>query len=137
MNSGTVTGSSSRRHVTAFFRRRADAEEVVSRLATAGIARDRIRLLAGDGKRSQQPAGGTSPLPFPEASARLWASLRHLFLPWAKQDTTIQGPQRDGCLVSVSASDADHELVVAILGVKGVIKAAKHGKVAVFPAKNP
>ncbi|WP_262032160.1 hypothetical protein [Microvirga sp. Mcv34] len=137
MSSGTVTGPSTRRPVTAFFRRRADAEEAVGRLAAVGISQDRVRLTEGNSERSLQPPEGMRPLPFPEASAKLWASLRHLFLPWANHDTSLDDPQWDGCLVSVSPSDADHELIVAILVNKGVIKAAKHGKVAVFPSKKP
>lgn len=125
MGSGAVTQFSSRRPVTAFFRRRADAEETIGRLAAAGVARDRVRLTPGDGERSLRPAGGTGPLPFPEASARLWEALRRLFLPRTKNNTGHQGSRRDGCLVSVRAGEADYELIAAILGDKGVIKAAK------------
>lgn len=137
MSSGTVTQASSRRPVTAFFRRRIDAEEAIGRLTAAGIAQDCIRLAARDDKRSLQSPGGAGSRPFPEASARLWESLRHVFLPWAKRDPDLQSPRLDGCVLSVSASDADHEVIVAIMGEKGLIKAPRQGKVAVFSGKTP
>ena len=71
MSSGTMMRSSSRSPVTAFFQRHTNAEDAIGRLPAAGITQDCIRLTAGDGECGLRPAGGTGPLPFPEASARL------------------------------------------------------------------
>lgn len=132
MNSGTVAATSERL-VTAYFGNRVDAERAIDRLVAAGIAREGIGLRERGGAGARRDGDKLS---FPEASARLWESLRLLFLPWAKVDTDIPGLPHDGCLVSVRAGDADYQRIVAILGDKGVIEAVRLGKVAVFPGKN-
>jgi len=119
MSYGMTTGSASRRLVTAFFDNRTDAEEAISRLHAAGIARDGIRLTA-----SEQDGGtssGTGTQSFPEASNSLWESLRDLFLPDEDRQTYAEGLRRGGYLVSVHASDADYEGVIDILDDEGTI----------------
>ena len=123
MSYGMTTGSSTQRLVTAFFDSRTDAEEAISRLHAAGVARDGIRLTPS----SEQDAGGAGATgdaggqSFPEASAGLWDSLRDLFLPDEDRHTYAEGLRRGGYLVSVSASDADYERVIDILDDEGTI----------------
>jgi uncharacterized protein (TIGR02271 family) len=119
MSSGTTTGSASRRLVTAFFDSRTDAEEAISRLHAAGIARDGIRLTPSE--QSSGTSSGTGNQSFPEASAGLWDSLRDLFLPDEDRHTYAEGLRRGGYLVSVQASDDDYERVIDILDDEGTI----------------
>jgi uncharacterized protein (TIGR02271 family) len=119
MSSGTTTGSTSRRLVTAFFDSRTDAEEAISRLHAAGIARDGIRLTPSE--QDTGTSSGTGTQSFPEASASLWDSLRDLFLPDEDRHTYAEGLRRGGYLVSVQASDADYERVIDILDDEGTI----------------
>jgi uncharacterized protein (TIGR02271 family) len=119
MSSGTTTGSTSRRLVTAFFDSRTDAEEAISRLHAAGIARDSIRLTPSE--QDTGTSGGTNTQSFPEASNSLWESLRDLFLPDEDRHTYAEGLRRGGYLVSVQASDADYERVIDILDDEGTI----------------
>jgi uncharacterized protein (TIGR02271 family) len=119
MSSGTITGSTSRRLVTAFFDSRTDAEEAISRLHAAGIARDGIRLAPSE--QDTGTSSGTGTQSFPEASNSLWESLRDLFLPDEDRHTYAEGLRRGGYLVSVQASDADYERVIDILDDEGTI----------------
>jgi uncharacterized protein (TIGR02271 family) len=119
MSSGTTTGSTSRRLVTAFFDSRTDAEEAISRLHAAGIPRDGIRLTPSG--QDTGTSGGTNTQSFPEASNSLWESLRDLFLPDEDRHTYAEGLRRGGYLVSVQASDADYERVIDILDDEGTI----------------
>lgn len=119
MSSETATGSTSRRMVTAFFDSRTDAEEAISRLHMAGIARDGIRLTPRDQDAGTSGATGTQS--FPEASNSLWQSLQDLFLPDEDRHTYAEGLRRGGYLVSVNASDADYERVIDILDDEGTI----------------
>ena len=119
MSSGMTTGSASRRIVTAFFDSRTDAEEAISRLHAAGIARDGIRLTPSE--QDMDTSGGTGTQSFPEASNSLWEALRSLFLPDEDRHTYTEGLRRGGYLVSVSASDADYERVIDILDDEGTI----------------
>jgi uncharacterized protein (TIGR02271 family) len=119
MSSGTTTGSTSRRLVTALFDSRTDAEEAISRLHAAGIPRDGIRLTPSG--QDTGTSGGTNTQSFPEASNGLWESLRDLFLPDEDRHTYAEGLRRGGYLVSVQASDADYERVIDILDDEGTI----------------
>ncbi len=119
MSSGTTTGSTSRRLVTAFFDSRTDAEEAISRLHAAGVARDGIRLTPSE--QDTGTSSGTGTQSFPEASNSLWESLRDLFLPDEDRHTYAEGLRRGGYLVSVQASDADYERVIDILDDEGTI----------------
>jgi hypothetical protein len=74
MSSGTTTGSTSGRLVTDLFDSRTDAEEAISRLHAAGIARDGTRLTPSEQDTGTSSSTGTQS--FPEASAGLWDSLR-------------------------------------------------------------
>jgi uncharacterized protein (TIGR02271 family) len=119
MSSGATTGSATQRLVTAFFDSRSDAEQAISRLHAAGIARESIRLTP-----SEQDGGatrGTDTQSFPEASVGLWESLRDLFLPDEDRHTYAEGLRRGGYLVSVNATDADYERVIDILDDEGTI----------------
>jgi uncharacterized protein (TIGR02271 family) len=119
MSSGTTTGSTSRRLVTALFDSRTDAEEAISRLHAAGIPRDGIRLTPSG--QDTGTSGGTNTQSFPEASAGLWESLRDLFLPDEDRHTYAEGLRRGGYLVSVQAGDADYERVIDILDDEGTV----------------
>jgi uncharacterized protein (TIGR02271 family) len=119
MSSGATTGSTSQRLVTAFFDSRTDAEEAISRLHAAGVARDGIRLTASEQDSGTSQGGGAQS--FPEASNSLWSTLRDLFLPDEDRHTYAEGLRRGGYLVSVSASEADYERVIDILDDEGTI----------------
>jgi uncharacterized protein (TIGR02271 family) len=120
MNPTQNSGSASRRTVTAFFDSRADADEAVSRLHSAGIARDSIRLVPGNegnddtADRSRTPSLG-------EASVGFWDSLRDLFLPDEDRHTYAEGLRRGGYLVTVSATDSEYERALDILDDEGTI----------------
>ncbi|MCB8821451.1 YsnF/AvaK domain-containing protein [Microvirga rosea] len=116
MSSGAATG----RLVTAFFDSRSDAEQAISRLHSAGISRDSIRLMPGN-ERDSDRSGSADPQSFPEASVGLWDSLRDLFLPDEDRFTYAEGLRRGGFLVSVDARDADYERVIDILDDEGTI----------------
>ncbi len=119
MSSGTNAGSTSQRLVTAFFDSRTDAEEAITRLHAAGVARDGIRLTASEQDSGASHGGGTRS--FPEASNSLWSTLRDLFLPDEDRHTYAEGLRRGGYLVSVSATEADYERVIDILDDEGTI----------------
>ena len=55
MTSGMTSGYSTRRTITAFFDTRSDAEEAVSRLQTADIAPESIRLIPGTERDTDAP----------------------------------------------------------------------------------
>lgn len=120
MSSGTAAGSASRRLVTAFFDSRTDAEEAISRLHSAGIAQDSIRLTPGH-EQDTDTSGASGTRSFPEASQGLWDSFLDLFIPDEDRHTYAEGLRRGGYLVSVNASDADYDRVVDILDDEGTI----------------
>ncbi len=119
MSSGTNAGSTSQRLVTAFFDSRTDAEEAITRLHAAGVARDGIRLTASEQDGGASHAGAAQS--FPEASNSLWSTLRDLFLPDEDRHTYAEGLRRGGYLVSVNAGEADYERVIDILDDEGTI----------------
>jgi len=122
MSTGMTTGSSARRTVTAFFDRRSDAEEAVSRLETAGIPRDHVRLVPGSEQDTNRDApGNPDTLSLGDASVSFWDSLRDLFLPDEDRHVYAEGLRRGGYLVSVSATDAEYERVLDILDDEGTI----------------
>jgi hypothetical protein len=120
MSSGMTTGSSTRRMVTAFFDSRSDAEEAISRLHTAGIPRDGIRLTSS-GEQDNGRSGSTGTKSVGDASVGLWESLRDLFLPDEDRHTYAEGLSRGGYLVAVQTSDVDYERVIDILDDAGTI----------------
>jgi uncharacterized protein (TIGR02271 family) len=120
MSSGTFSGSSTRRTITAFFDSRTDAEEAIARLHSAGVSRDSIRLTPGD-ERDTGEMGRTDTNSLSEASVGFWDSLRDLFLPDEDRQTYAEGLRRGGYLVSVSANDTEYERVLDILDDEGTI----------------
>jgi uncharacterized protein (TIGR02271 family) len=120
MTTDFSTNTPARRLITAFFDSRTDAEEAVSRLQAAGVARDSVRLVPGHER-------DTDAVPNPDTSAQgdaglgLWDSLRDLFLPDEDRATYAEGLRRGGFLVSVSATDAEYEQVLDILDDEGSI----------------
>src|SRR4051794_14393983 len=108
MSSGLATGSATRRTVTAFFDRRTDAEEAVSRLEAAGIPRGSVRLVPGNERDTdRETAASPDALSLGDASIGFWDALRDLFLPDEDRNAYAEGLRRGGYLVSVSASDAE------------------------------
>ena len=120
MNPSLNPGSTSRRTVTAFFDSRADADEALSRLHSAGIARDSIRLMPGNESNNDIADQSRAPS-LGEASVGFWDSLRDLFLPDEDRHTYAEGLRRGGYLVSVNATDAEYERVLDILDDEGTI----------------
>jgi len=120
-NTGWNSGSAARRTVTAFFDSRTDAEEAVSRLQSAGLSRDSIRLVPGSERDSDASGGASSTPSLGDASVGFWESLRDLFLPDEDRHTYAEGLRRGGFLLSVSATDAEYERVLDILDDEGTI----------------
>jgi uncharacterized protein (TIGR02271 family) len=120
MSSGLNTSAVARRTITAFFDSRSDAEEAVSRLQSAGLSRDSVRLVPGN-ERDTDGAGSPDTLSLGDASVGFWDSLRDLFLPDEDRHAYAEGLRRGGYLVSVSASDAEYERVLDILDDEGTI----------------
>src|SRR5688572_11642853 len=118
MSSGTMTGSSARRTVTAFFDSRTDADEAVARLHAAGVSRDSIRLTPGN-ERDTDGGTRTETNSLGEASVGFWDSLRDLFIPDDDRHVYAEGLRRGGYLVSVSATDTEYERVLDILDDEG------------------
>jgi uncharacterized protein (TIGR02271 family) len=118
MSSGLNTSSTARMTVTAFFDHRTDAEEAVRALHAAGVSRDRIRLVPGYERDEAEGADAPS---LGEASVGFWDALRDLFLPDEDRTIYAEGLRRGGYLVSVSATEAEHELVLDILDDEGTI----------------
>jgi stress response protein YsnF len=104
--------------VTAFFDNRTDAEEAVRALHAAGVSRDSIRLVPGHERDEAEGADAPS---LGEASVSFWDSLRDLFLPDEDRTVYAEGLCRGGYLVSVNATEAEHELVLDILDDEGTI----------------
>jgi len=120
-NTGLNAGVSSRRTVTAFFDRRADAEDAVRRLESAGVPRDSIRLVPGNERDSDEPGNSPRASILGDASIGFWESLRDLFLPDEDRHTYAEGLRRGGFLLSVNATDAEYERVLDILDDEGTI----------------
>ena len=113
MTSGMTSGYLTRRTITAFFDTRSDAEEAVSRLQTADIAPESIRLIPGTERDMDAPSS--------DVGTGLLDSLRDLFLPDEDRYTYAEGLRRGGYLVSVNATDAEYEQVLDILDDEGTI----------------
>lgn len=104
-----------RKTLTAFFSNRADADEAVQALKEGGFAESDVRLLPGyerdpeaDPEARGEPAG-------------FWASLTNFFLPAADRYSYAEGLSRGGYLVSVAATDANHNTALDILDREGTI----------------
>jgi uncharacterized protein (TIGR02271 family) len=104
------------RSVTAFFDERDDAEESVESLAAAGIARDRIRMVAGE-----QPGAGMTAGRDTHSSKGFWDSLADLFMPDEDRYTYAEGLRRGGYLVTVTTTDGEYEQALDILDDEGTI----------------
>src|SRR5688572_3343966 len=100
------------RTVTAFFDERENADDAVERLAAAGIARDRIRMVAG------QPAEGTTAR---DGGKGFWDSLADLFMPDEDRYTYAEGLRRGGYLVTATTIDGEYERTLDILDDEGTI----------------
>ena len=120
-NAGWTSGAATRRTVTAFFDHRADAEDAASRLQSAGVSRDSIRLMPGDERDSDESAGTPPASSLGDASVGFFESLRDLFLPDEDRHTYAEGLRRGGYLISVNATDAEYERVLDILDDEGTI----------------
>jgi len=120
-NTGWASGAATRRTVTAFFDHRADADEAVSRLQSAGVSRDSIRLVPGNERDSDESGGSPRDSSLGDASVGFFESLRDLFLPDEDRHTYAEGLRRGGYLISVNATDAEYERVLDILDDEGTI----------------
>ena len=104
------------RSVTAFFDDRENAEEAVERLVAGGIARDRIRMVAGE-----QPGGGMTAGRDTDSSKGFWDSLADLFMPDEDRYTYAEGLRRVGYLVTVTTTDGEYDQALDILDDEGTI----------------
>jgi len=101
------------RMLTAFFDTRTAAEEAISRLVQAGIARGEINLVEGDTRTS---GASTS-----YEDTGFWASLSNLFMPDEDRHTYAEGLRRGGHMVSVHTTDSQYQKALDILEDEGTI----------------
>jgi len=100
--------------VTAIFDDRTDAAEAVERLAQAGIARDRIRLVEGSER-------GSDSLSYSDSHPGFWESLKDIFMPDEDRYTYAEGLRRGGYLVTATVNEADYDRAIDILDDEGTI----------------
>jgi len=100
--------------ITAFFDSRSDAQDAVDRLISAGIDRDRIRLVPGAERDTPNPS-------YPDSGTGFWEALKDLFIPDEDRYTYAEGLRRGGYLVTVRATDDEYERAIDILDDEGTI----------------
>ncbi len=111
------------RTITAFFDNRSDADEAVSRLHSAGISRDSVRLVPGQERDRQGGANQDNFRKSQEGDEGLgfWEALKDLFMPDEDRHVYAEGLRRGGYLVTVTTSDANYERAMDILDDEGTI----------------
>jgi len=97
--------------VTAFFRKKEDADRAVNDLAKAGLDRSQISIVAG---------GATSPAKSQEEMG-FWESLKDLFLPDDDRHVYAEGLRRGGYVVAVRAAAGEYDRVLSILDRDGSV----------------
>jgi stress response protein YsnF len=105
--------------ITALFDSRSDASKAVEQLATAGIQRNRIRMLP-----DREIQGGTatrSSYDYQKDEGGFWASLRDIFLPNDDRATYAEGMHRGGTTVVVTAEDTQAQRASDILEASGAV----------------
>src|SRR5688500_2960616 len=110
------------RTITAFFDNRSEADEAVSRLHSAGISRDSVRLVPGQ-ERDRQGGANQDNFRSQEGDEGLgfWEALKDLFMPDEDRHVYAEGLRRGGYLVTVTTSDANYERAMDILDDEGTI----------------
>jgi stress response protein YsnF len=102
------------RTITAFFENRADANEAIERLVTAGVPRSDINFVEGVGGAPERSAQRDQDMGF-------WDTLKDLFLPDEDRYTYAEGLRRGGHLVAVRVSEGHYERALDILDDEGTI----------------
>lgn len=106
--------STADRTITAFFDRREAAETASRDLVNAGVARDRIAIVAG---ASSEAAARPAARP----DKGFWESLKDLFLPEEDRSVYAEGLQRGGYLLTVRTTAASYAEVLDILDREGTV----------------
>lgn len=115
---GGRSGLGGTRTITAFFDSRTDAEEAIERLVSAGISRDSVRIVAGEGGAT---GGSVTTSSYSESGSGFWEALKDLFMPEEDRYTYAEGLRRGGYLVTLTTSDAYYEQALDILDDEGTI----------------
>lgn len=102
------------RTVTAFFDSRSDADEAIRRIYEAGVERDRVTMVEGDG--STEGLGDER-----VESKGFFGMLGDLLMPSEDRTTYAEGLRRGGYLVTVRAEAEDYDSVLDILDDEGSI----------------
>lgn len=101
--------------VTAFFRKREDADRAVNDLAKAGLDRSQISIVSG---------GATSRAKSYEEMG-FWESLKALFLPDDDRHVYAEGLRRGGYVVAVRVKAGEYDRVLSILDREGSVDLGK------------
>ena len=101
------------RTITAFFDSKADADEAVTRLVSAGIPRGYISLIPGN--EPDQLKGPT------DNDRGFWETLKDVFMPDEDRSVYAEGLRRGGYLISVTAEEENYDVVVDLLDDEGTV----------------
>lgn len=118
--SSTMTQTGSRRTVTAFFDRRADADAAVERLVGLGLSRSAVRVVAGS-EQSGSATGSASVTGQSHNDMGFWEALKDLLLPDDDRATYAEGLRRGGYLVTVQTDSTYYDRVLDILDDEGTV----------------
>ena len=103
------------RRVNAFFDTEGAAQQAVDDLVVAGIPRQNITLVVGQGEQTVPESRK------PSDQKGLWASLKDLLLPDEDQHGYHEGLRRGGLLLTVATDEANYHRVLDFLDRDGAV----------------
>lgn len=119
-NATSSTPSTTTRTLSAMFDTRDDAQRAVENLIDEGIPQDHIRMTPGSERDSTGESSRTTSTGDHEGGG-FWHSLEEFFFPDEDRAEYAEGLRRGGYLVTVQATEAQHDLVLDILDDDGTI----------------